>query len=390
MKDHMAQLCLVQAQLCERLGSTVYAEILRHVSDDVRDAGPAWEVLQDLAGCPEGAYPALRLLGSVHRNVLEGRAPELARHYPSAGGRPGEGLWAAFRAVLVRDADELRTLVQSPPQTNEVGRSAALLVGYATAAAETGLPLRTLEIGASAGLNLIWDEYQYRSGTWSWGDPRASVVLDDVFDGPAPDLAPTRVDERVGCDLNPVDVTTDEGRLTLLSFVWPDQEVRRRRLEAAIEVFRTVTPRPRVERADALSWLDARLAEHRPGVATVVSHSVVVAYFDDQTRAALAELLSQHGEQATGQSPLSRLSVETDSSGRFQIRLRTWPGGEERLLGTVGGHGLPVRLAAGQRASAPSARTAARADPDRAPFVAGHRYGSRAHDRADLETGDIA
>jgi hypothetical protein len=342
----MAQLCLVQARLCERLGSTMYAELLDHVADDVRGAGPAWEVLQDLAGCPEGAYPALRLLGAVHRIVLEDRAPELERHYPSAGGHPGDGLWAAFHSVLTGHGEELRALVQGPPQTNEVGRSAALLGGYATVAGETGLPLRTLEIGASAGLNVIWDEYRYRSGTWSWGDPRASVLIDDVFDGPAPDLAPARIDERAGCDLNPVDVTTDQGRLTLLSFVWPDQQVRRRRLEAAIEVFRAVTPRPRIDQADALSWLEERLIERRLGVATVVAHSVVVTYFDDATRAALAELLARHGEQATPESPLARLTVEPDPSGRLEIRLRTWPAGEERLLGTVGGHGLPVRWGA--------------------------------------------
>lgn len=343
MKDQLAHLCLVQARLCDRLGSPMYAGLLDDVALDVRGSGPAWEVLQDLAGCPEGAYPALRLLGSVHRLVLSGRAPALARHYPSVGGEPGPDLWPAFRAVLEEHTDELRDLVRHPPQTNEVGRSAALLTGYATVARQTALPLRTLEIGASAGLNLVWDQYRYDSGSWSWGDPDALVRIDAVFDGPAPALPDVHVVERAGCDLAPVDITGEDGRLTLLSFIWPDAHVRRERLEAAIEVFRSTDPVPRIEQADAVTWLDAQLAQTRPGVATVVSHSVVVTYFDDEARAALAEVLERHGARASANAPLARLGIEADGSGLFEIRLRTWPGGQERVLATVGGHGLPVR-----------------------------------------------
>lgn len=346
MKDHLAHLCLIQARLCQRLGSPMYARLLDDVAADVRAGGPAWSVLQDLAGCPEGAYPALRLLGSVHRLVLQGRVPALARHYPSVDGTPGDTLWTDLRAVLQEHTDELRTLVQRPPQTNEVGRSAALLGGYTTVAAESGLPLRTLEIGTSAGLNLVWDAHHYRSGSWSWGDPLAPVRIDEVFDGPAPALPAAEVVERAGCDLDPVDVTTEDGRLTLLSFVWPDQDGRRRRLAAAIEVFRAADPRPRIERADALTWLAARLGESRPGVATVVTHSVVTTYFDADTRAALDDLLAHHGARSSAQAPLARISLEADATGTFEVRLRTWPGGADRLLSTVGGHGLPVRWAA--------------------------------------------
>src|SRR5438034_5449361 len=109
---------------------------------------------------------ALRFMGAVHRLVLEGRAPALARHYPSAGGEAGlEGAWAAFRDTLEQHRDTLRALVTSPVQTNEVGRSAALLGGFLLVARETGLPLRLLELGASAGLNLRWDHYRSEEHT---------------------------------------------------------------------------------------------------------------------------------------------------------------------------------------------------------------------------------
>ncbi|MGL5929677.1 MAG: DUF2332 domain-containing protein [Dermatophilaceae bacterium] len=349
VQHQMAELCLVQARLCERLGSPMYAGLLEHVADDIRAGGPAWQVLEDLSGCVEGAYPALRLLGSVHRLVLQGRVPELARHYPSVGGTPGVELWSAFRGVLDAHATELRDLVRHPPQTNEVGRSAALLGGFATVAAESGLPLRVLEIGASAGLNLVWDHYRYRSGTWSWGSPDAAVCIDDVFAGPAPDLPWVRVAERAGCDLEPIDVTEESGRLVLRSFLWPDQRARQERLEAAVEVFRAVVPRPRVDRADALTWLPERLAESRPGVATVLTHSVLTTYLDDAARAMLDDEIERAGAAATADTPFARLSLETDDAGGFEVRLRSWPGGRDRLLGTVGGHGLPVRWHAGTR-----------------------------------------
>ncbi|SFQ34053.1 hypothetical protein SAMN05421810_106196 [Amycolatopsis arida] len=219
----MAELCRTQAELCARLGSELYAGLLARCAEDVAARGPVWTVLRDLAGCPAEFYPALRLLGSVHRLVLDGRAPVLAAHYPSVGGRPGPGLWEAFHTTVVDRASELAGLVTKPPQTNEVGRSAGLLGGFLLVARETGLPLRLLEIGASAGLNLGWDRYRYESGGWSWGDPASPVRITGLFTGATPAGAPVTVVERLGCDLNPIDPRTEDGRLTLLSYVWPDQ-----------------------------------------------------------------------------------------------------------------------------------------------------------------------
>ncbi|MGL5865912.1 MAG: DUF2332 domain-containing protein [Dermatophilaceae bacterium] len=339
----------MQARVCAQLDGPMYAGLLDHVAEDVRAGGPAWRVLRVLSGCTAAAYPALRLLGSLHRLVLQGRVPELARHYPSVGGSPGVKLWDAFRQVLNDHEAELRDLVRHPPQTNEVGRSAALLGGFATVAAESGLPLRVLEIGASAGLNLRWDTYRYRSGTWSWGNPDAAVCIDDVFDGPAPDVPALRVAERAGCDLEPIDPCSEHGRIILLSFLWPDQHVRRARLEAAIAAFRAAAPRPRVDRADALSWLPEQLSKNRIGVATVLTHSVVTSYLDHAARAALDDIIGRAGATATADAPVARLSLEAGRSGAFDVRLQSWPGGHQRLLGTVGGHGLPVRWESGTR-----------------------------------------
>jgi hypothetical protein len=110
-------------------------------------------LLRGHEGDPEPSALALRLMGAVHRLVLRGDASDLARHYPSAGGSPHEP-WPVFLATLRDHADELRRLLDDPVQTNEPARCGALLGGFLEIARRTHLPLRLLEVGASAGLNL--------------------------------------------------------------------------------------------------------------------------------------------------------------------------------------------------------------------------------------------
>ena len=154
--------------------------------------------------------------------MLEGRAPALARHYASAGGDDDpHAAWIALDALLATDP-ALEPYLARPPQTNEVSRAAALVGGFLTVAREYGLPLRLLEIGASAGLNLRFDHYRYESGGIAFGDPASPVRFVDRWEGTPPfDVACTIV-AREGCDVSPVDPTTPDGRLTLASYVWPE------------------------------------------------------------------------------------------------------------------------------------------------------------------------
>src|SRR2546421_4431135 len=196
-----------QSEWCRVLGSPLYAGLLERAAGDAEDGGPCWSVLRGRSEAEAGkgwSALALRFMRSVHRLVLEGRAPELARHYPSAGGESGraEEAWDAFRRTVEENIEDLDALVGQPCQTNEVGRSRALIGGLLHVARETGLPLRILEVGASAGLNLRWDHYGYRAGDLAWGDPASPVQFDDVYEGTRPpfDIRAV-VDERTGCDL---------------------------------------------------------------------------------------------------------------------------------------------------------------------------------------------
>jgi hypothetical protein len=336
--EALAEMLRVQAGHCERLGSPLYADLLERAAVDVEEGGPTWKALRGHEDDPPGSLPALRLLGTAHRLALQGRAPELAAAYEAGD---ADAAWPAFRALLEREREELRLGMGRPIQTNEVGRCAALLPGFLAVAAETSLPLRLLEVGTSAGLNLRWDRYRYEAGGFSWGDASSPLRLEfELGGGPLPDPQVT-VSERRGCDAAPLDPTTEEGRLTLLAYLWPDQVERRRRLLAALEVVRDVPAE--VERASAASWIAAQLREPRADVATVVFHSIVLQYLSEEERADFVGTIAAAGERATADAPLAWLRMEA-AGNHADLHLTTWPGGEERHLARVGYHGTPVEL----------------------------------------------
>jgi hypothetical protein len=331
---------------CEGLGSALWADINERLAVDVERDGPTWALLAEHAEDPtDAAYP-LRVLGGAHRLALGGEAPALAAHLPSTGGDgDADGTWAALLGLLETPPAGLVDALSRPPQTNEVGRAASMIGGFLVVAAETRRPLRVLEIGSSAGLNLRFDRFRYEQGTDGFGPPASSVRFADLWaDRQPPFDAPLEVVARGGCDLDPVDPTTDDGRLTLLSYVWPDQEERFERTAGAIDIARQVPVT--LDREDAEVWLERRLREPTPATTTVVFHSVMWQYLDDATRAGIVGTLERAGAAATTDSPLAWLRLEpADDFSCAELRLRTWPeeaDGQERLLARCSFHLGPV------------------------------------------------
>jgi hypothetical protein len=285
----------------------------------------------------------LRLFGGLHRLALEGGAPALAAHLPSTGGDgDADAAWPALLDAVRENTPRLRAALAFPPQTNEAGRSAALLVGFHTVAAATGLPLRLLELGASAGLNLRFDRYRYDVGTRVAGDERSRVRFPSSwFEGTWDLPLAVAVAERRGCDAAPIDPRRADDRLRLLSYVWPDQAARFELLAAALEVAQEVDVA--VDASDACEWLEARVREPAEGLATVVFHSIFVQYLTDAGRARLTATIEAAGRRASPTAPLAWLRMEPGGEMRTEVRLTSWPGGVERVLATAGYHGRPVR-----------------------------------------------
>jgi hypothetical protein len=335
-----------QAGRCALAGSRLMDALLSGAADDLATGlGPVHDLLAPLEGDPAGTVPPLRFAGALHRLVLTRRAPRLAMHYPSVGGTAPVGdVWPAAREAVAEHVDALRSEVTRTVQTNEVGRSAVLLGGLQAVSAEAPLPVALLEVGASGGLNLLVDRFAVRVDGALRGDPASPLVLEEPWSGPAPPDVPVRVAERAGCDPDPLDPRSTEGRLVLTSFVWPDQLVRLARLRAALAVAADLPVR--VERAPASQFLARELAAPRPGRRTVVWHSVVRQYMTPAERAAVDALLEQAGARATPEAPLVRLGLEPERDPEagypFRLRAQTWPGGQVRVLAEADGHGPPV------------------------------------------------
>jgi hypothetical protein len=121
-----------------------------------------------------------------------------------------------------------------------VARGAVLLGGLRHIAAEAGLPVRLVEVGASAGLNLRADHFHVAGDAGHYGDPASPVVLAAAWQGAAPPPARVVVIARTGGDLDPIDPATAAGRLQLTAYTWPDQTARLDRLRGALTLAQSV------------------------------------------------------------------------------------------------------------------------------------------------------
>jgi hypothetical protein len=332
---------------CNSLGSPFYGELLARMAGDVAAGGPIGRFLADRRESTYEEAVPLRFLGGVHRLVLAGQVPDLAPRFPSVGG-DGDATtaWPVLLDTLETHADAIRDALTRPPQTNEVGRSAALVGGFLVLARDTGLPLRVREVGSSAGLNLRFDRYWYESDGIGYGDAASPVRFTELWEeGRPPFDAPVTIAERRGCDRDPIDAGTDDGGLTLLSYVWPGQTERFAMLRAALDVARGFPVA--LDRADIPAWLARQLDEPAVGRATVVFHSITWQYLTDEERAAAEAELAGAGERATRDAPLAWLRLEPSADlTHTELRLTTWPGGSERLLARCHYHLGPVQWTA--------------------------------------------
>lgn len=335
----------MQARACALQGSPFSAGILAAAGEDAAAGGPVAELTapwaqRDFKALLADAM-ALRLLGALHALVLSGAAPRLAALYPAAGGRDPQAAWMEARPLLGSHRREIAEFMTHEPQTNEVRRSAVLLPGFLTIAAETGLPLRCFELGASGGLNQLWDRYRYTLGEASWGDPASPLHLDTEWKGkPPPVEAPLRVLGRAACDRRPVRLEDPAERLRLAAYIWADQPERIRRLETAVAM--ALEADVAVEALDAAAF--AARVTPEPGAATVIYHSIFWQYMPAQAQAATGAAIARAAAEASAAAPFAWLRMEPDPvrPQDFQLRLTLWPDGETRVLATVQPHGAWV------------------------------------------------
>jgi hypothetical protein len=325
----------------EAPGSSLFtarvAETLIAILDDSSTFG------RRILGWGEGAGPdalALRAIAGFHALARTGEIAELSAVYPPAAASDAH-LRAALEAAIEAADPFLTAWLDSPPQTNEVGRSAIILGAVLHLAARFGHPIALYEIGSSAGLNLRLAGYRYELGNGlAWGAPDATVIVGSEWRGSLPPLAaPLTVAGAVGCDVAPLDPSNDRDAGRLISYVWADQFDRLTRIEAALRSASADTIR--VERAEAADWVERHFsAPPRPGVTRLLFHTLVWQYLPAATKARITNALEAAGATATDNAPVAWLGVENDGEGRSaRVYLRIWPGGESRTIARCDFHG---------------------------------------------------
>jgi hypothetical protein len=277
--------------------SPLYEEIVDGVAGDEELLGIV------RAARPEAHLPPM-LLAAVHYQLLDGAdAHPLADRYR---GRRHDDPLPLFRDLCrSRRAEIDRLLATRHIQTNECGRSAVIGPGLTWLAGRIGEPLALVDVGASAGLNLLCDRYRLDYGALGGTGPVTSTVTVacDVT-GPAP-IAPSlpAIAARVGVDRSPVDIADDEDARWLLACVWPDTG-RLERTAAAIELARA--ERPSVVAGDATDTVPAVLAGLPPGAQAVLVTTWAFAYLSVQARRDFIAMVADQSRRR----PLAWLSAE--------------------------------------------------------------------------------
>ena len=314
----------IQAFYCGRMDAPIYARLCEVIADRLdRDGEVARRVL-DWPGEPTRDALPLRLIGGLHALVLDHADDALAAVFAGTV-TESEAIAAVLTATLERHAARLLPYLDGPPQTNEPGRAAALMVGLMAVARRHGPRLETLEIGASAGLNLLIDRYRFDLGGTVIGPADTPLTLRPEWRGESPEPVALDIVATRGCDVAPLDAGDPAQARRLESYVWSEAPARLERLRTAVAMVREHGVA--LDRADAAHWLEARLAEPQPdGVTRVLLHSVVWQYLPEATADRVRAAMAAAAARATPERPLAWVMMEPDrQSARQLVRLRTWP-----------------------------------------------------------------
>ena len=338
MTGRLPEALLTQAQACEALGSPLTANLLSLLAERLTPSSPLTACLFNWPGDmgPSADSVPLRLVGALNALRMLGRCGLEDAHENYA--TDPDALWVAVERALTEEAPFISTFIDSPPQTNEVRRSAVLIAVSHWLTKRFKLPMNVFEVGASAGLNLMWDKFALYLGEIVYGDDDSPVRLAPEWTGPYPPRSELRILDRRGVDLSPIDVQNPLDRLRLKSYIWPDQFERVALTEAAIRLCDVS-----VEQGDAVEWLNASL-QTTCGALTMVYSTVAWQYLPADAQERGRSIIETVGRAATAESPLAWFQMEADGqSGSAALTLRIWPGELRFKMGRVDFHGRWVK-----------------------------------------------
>jgi len=331
-----------QVAYCEANGAPITARVVRGIGAVLEsDAANALvERIRRWHGAPLADALPLRITGGIHALHLSGTEGRLAPIYADLYADDA----AVLRDVMETREAELLPWLDGPPQTNEAGRSSNFVAALLWLAGQ-GLPPRfdCLEIGSSAGINLMLDRYRYDLAGITVGPDDAAMRFAPEWTGSPPPAREIAFASLEGCDVAPVDLTDPDQALRLSAYIWPEHTVRFERMAAAIAA---ATERaPSVERMNAADFVETRLARPQAeGTTRVLMHSIVWQYVPEDQQARITAAMEAAGAAATPDRALAWVRVEANRTvHRHELTVRFWPGGaDEVLLARSHAHGASI------------------------------------------------
>jgi hypothetical protein len=280
----------------------LYEALSERASSDRRLIDPV------LAAPPEQRRPNL-LLAAVHDLVLAEPDGPLAPWYPTAGWLqecrglegapatpppapplPAGGVRAVLDFLHHRQEEIAERLNERATQTNEVGRAGPLAFGLSQLQSK-GRPLALLDLGCSAGLNLLIDHFRLELGSQLLGDPAAELGVSTELRGPVAPLLLPAITWRTGIDRQPLSARDEQDARWLLACQWPDQLERFERSRRALRIARKAELG--LVRGDLVDQLGEAAARAPAACHLVITCSWAAAYLDPGRQAELRASVHQ-------------------------------------------------------------------------------------------------
>ncbi len=323
------------APITGRVCSAIGALIAAGESGDLLNRVRGWQ------GAPLADALPLRIAGGLHALHLSGAEPALA---PLYAGEEGIDETAIVAAAIRRHETELLPWLDGPPQTNEAGRSCNFIAAMLWLA-DHRLPPRfeCLEIGSSAGINLMLARYHYDLGGVKVGPEQSAMHFAPEWHGNPPPAHDIAIVSTKGCDVAPVDLTDAAQALRLKAYIWPEHTVRFERMATAIA--EAIKSPPDITKINAANFIEAELVKPQAaGVTRVLMHSIVWQYVPADQQDRVTKAMEAAGARATPERPLAWIVLEANRTvHRHELVVRYWPGGAEgKLLARTHPHGANI------------------------------------------------
>ncbi|MFD2630410.1 DUF2332 domain-containing protein [Oceanobacillus kapialis] len=277
------------------------SELYEHLSKEIAMD----EVLLELSSYARDGQPVPNLfLGAVHYLLLKGASHELTQYYPSLVEKPKapHNSFPPFKDFCSTYREQIIPILKSKlVQTNEVRRCGYLYPSFAYAHNKVNKPLALIEIGTSAGFQLLWDKYEYSYNTdEAFGNKDSDVQINSEIIGKNTPTLPKEsppVANRLGLDLHINDLSNEEDSLWLNALIWPEHHERRNLFERAARCVRENKGELHLIEGDGVELLP-RIVEQIPEACTIcVFHTHVANQMPVEVKQKLLNSIKRIAEE---------------------------------------------------------------------------------------------